>query len=702
MDSATAPDPSDDDRDPLAPAAAERPRLPSLLFKGLVAAACAGSVVGVIDGLLALAVGHHVVRPSDLPWVALFYASWFLPGGLIAAVLALAFEWRNRALSLLVGLGATLFFVGAFANVRLLPDFLSAVSLFADLVLLVLTLLWFRRVYFGPGDDRIRIARYVAAAFCAWAVAFGGSFAGNGDGGPAVVAAVRPGTPRPNVLVFLVDTLRADHLGCYGYDRPTSPEIDAFAKESVVFEECRAPASWTKPSVASLMTSLYPSEHACVQQNEILVDEAHTLPEVFRAAGWRTGAFSDNPFVSPEFGFGQGFDHFDAARPSVVANGTLLGKVLFMLKALSLTGKPFGVGDRAYRGVGTLVDGEAGLLRFVDAAKGEPWFAFVQAMEPHLPYEPDRADATAFGYPQAEPYRAPPKFNGALPFQTAPDPEPGVRDRIVALYDAEIRGISRAFGKLLDELRARGVYENTIIVLTADHGEEFHEHGGWTHGHSLHREVVHVPLIVRLPDSLGPSAGRGRGRRVQHPCSLLDVYPTLTDAAAVDDPGLAAAPELRASLAPQCLPATSDAGGTAYLPITRAVYGEVDSGPVRLRSIRKGRWLLLRAESLLDIRAELYDVVSDPLETRNRVDVQDVAVDTLRRELTQAFQALEQRSLAGQSREIDAKTKSDITRLGYTGGDPDAPGRPPDDPNGTDANGADANGGDPPEGPKRR
>jgi arylsulfatase A-like enzyme len=156
---------------------------------------------------------------------------------------------------------------------------------------------------------------------------------------------------------------------------------------------------------------------------------------------------------------------------------------------------------------------------------------------------------------------------------------------------------------------------------------------------------------------------------VKHPCSLLDVYPTLTDACAIDDPGLVQSPDLRMSLAPQCLPATSDAGDTAYLPITRPVLGEVESGPVRLRSLRKGRWLFLRSETLLDAREALYDVVGDPLEKRNRLDAQDLAADTLRRELLQLFPLLAQRALTGRSRQIDPVTKSDIHRLGYTGGD---------------------------------
>jgi arylsulfatase A-like enzyme len=646
-----------------------RPSFVALAWRGALAGAAAGSLIGLLDGLLALRAGHHVVGPGDLPLVLLFYAGFFAPAGLVASIVARWFEWPRRATALLIGVGSAFFFVAAYANIQLLPDWKSGISIGVDVCLVVLAAWWFRRAYVGPGDDQIRMGRWITIGVLCWAGAGAGALLAADESGPAVIAARAREAQHdpPNVLVFLTDTLRADHLGCYGYDRPTSPEIDAFASDAVVFEDCFAPTSWTKPSVASLLTALYPSTHACIQQKDILVPEARSLPEVFQAAGWRTGAFSDNPFISPEFGFGQGFDPFDAAHPSVVANGTLLGKVLFMLRILSLSGEPFGVGVKHYRGVDTLIDGEQGLTRFLDDSGDQPWFAYVQAMEPHLPYEPDRADATAFGYPADRPFEAPPPYNGALPFQTAPDPLAGVKERVIAQYDAEVRGLSRTFGRVLDDLRRRGQYENTIVIFVSDHGEEFHEHGGWTHGHSLHREVVHVPLIVRLPTSLGPDAVRGRGRRVENGCSLLDVYELLTAACEIEDPGYVGLPGTGRLLLEKCRPAAGQEKRRAVLPIMRSILGEVDSGPVRLRSIRQGRWLYIRSQALMEEHTALYDVTSAPEELRDRSEKRPSTVTALRNELGKWMKALKQNALIGRSRELSPEEALLLKGLGYTG-----------------------------------
>ncbi len=639
-------------------------RAPSLLLRGVACGACAGAVVGLLDGLRAWRAGNEVVDAHDVLPVVAWYVAAFAVCGLPAALIARRFAWPQRALGLLVRGGAALFFVGAWLNVALLDDFLSPFSIAVDLGLLVLAALWLRVRYRGPGTDALDLRRWFAAAALAVLVAAGLRFgvAARDDGPPPQAVGPEDGA-RPNVLVFLVDTLRADALGCYGRTAPTSPEIDAFAADATLFEDCRATTSWTKPSVASLFTSLYPTSHACVQQREVLVPELETLAETFRAAGWRTAAFSDNPFITPAFGFGQGFDHFDCLEPSRFVNGTLLGKALFMLRAMSLDGRPFGVGDHVDRGAERLV-GE-GLLPWIDERRDAPWFAYVQTMEPHLPYDPPRADAEAFGLPAGAPYRRPPAYNGILPFQTAPEPDPGLLRDLRAQYDGEVRSASRAFGRLLDALRERRQLENTIVVLLSDHGEEFHEHGGWTHGHSLHAEVLRVPLIVRVPDSVA-NAAAGRGRRVGGIASVLDVAPTLTDLARIRYPRGADA-QMGTSLR-ACLVADEGARPQNSVLAHRTLVAEVSMGPVRLRSVRAGRWLLIRASAPpLRDAVELYDAVSDPRE-RRPLEGEDVTRVELETTLTKSFRALEQLAVRGQARTIDAETRVRLDELGYVGG----------------------------------
>jgi arylsulfatase A-like enzyme len=644
-------------------------RSPGLLGRGVVIAACAGACTGLADVVRALAARRELVQPRDALLVVAFYVAWFAPCGIVAALVARAFDLRQRALHLLVVFGAAFFFFGAWMNVELLPGFTSGLSLAADAALLGATALWFRRRYRDTALDGMRVRPWIVAGGASVVAAAAAALVmPSRDDGPAPAATAAPGAERPNVLLYLCDTLRADHLGCYGYGRPTSPEIDEFAKDATVFEDCRAVTSWTKPSVASMFTSLYPTIHGCIEQREVLAPEAETVAEVFRAAGWRTAAFVDNPFVTPEFGFGQGFESFRCVRPSVVASGTLLGKALFMVS----TQLPVGDAVRRLCGLGaedrrSCADLNAAMLEATAGAPAEPWFAYLHAMEPHLKdarYEPSRADAEALGFPAGEPFIGPPPYNGILPFQRSPAPPPETLQRIVTEYDACIRGFSREFGRLIAELRRRGDLERTIVVFVADHGEEFHEHGGWTHGHSLHREVTQVPLIVRLPDCLGAAAKASRGRRVGGVATLLDVFPTLVDLASVRYPR---GEERRCglSLRPELLPPSGRAE-TAVPP--RVLLGEMTMETVGIRSIREDGWQLIVAHEPLGERAELYRDGSDPRHGHDKYEAEALVAGELRTKMNEKFGVLEKARLAGGERELDPETLARLKSLGYAGG----------------------------------
>lgn len=627
-----------------------------LLWRGVVLAACAGACAGLADVLRALASPRELVQARDALEVVVFYTVCFAPFGLAAALVARLFEMPLRALHLLVALGTTAFFAGAWMNVTLLPGFTEPMSLVADVALLLATAFWLWRRYRHTALDGMRFAPWIAVGALSFVAAAALTFfVPPRSDGPAPEAAAPPGAKRPNVLLYLCDTLRADHLSCYGYEKPTSPEIDAFAKDATRFEDCRSVTSWTKPSVASLMTSLYPTMHGCVEQRQVLAPEAETLAEVFRAAGWRTAAFVDNPFVSPEFGFGQGFDVYRYVRPSVPANGTLLGKALFMTRLLSLVGRPFGVGEHVERGAAKLHEE---FLAETAGAHERPWFAYVHAMEPHLPYEPSRADAEAMGLPKGAPYRVPPAYNGILPFETAPAPDADLLASLQAQYDGEVRGFSRSFGALIDALRARGDLENTVVVLVADHGEEFHEHGGWTHGHSLHREVTQVPMIVRLPASLGDAAVASHGRSVGGVATLLDVFPTLLDVCSIRHPH----GESRRAGASLARLVESKPGRIAVPE--RTLLAEVSVSPVWIRSIREGRWMLIVAHEPLREAVALYDD-SDRHHRRDRADDEPLVVSSLEAHLAEAFGVLSKAAYASADRDLDAETAEQLRKIGY-------------------------------------
>ena len=275
---------------------------------------------------------------------------------------------------------------------------------------------------------------------------------------------------RPNVVVILIDTLRADHLPIYGYARPTAPFLSQLAAGGVVFERAWSTSGWTAPATASLFTSLYPEQHGVVRRLDPVSGRVNRIPagvqtmaQALRAGGYRTFAVSDNALVAPEMGFDQGFDVFEA---SVGASVERVNKW---------------IRDRR-----------------VDLDSGEPYFLYVHYMEPHEPYLPHEPWFREFS-------------SDGLAGQARPR-------HFVAAYDSEIRALDDSLARLY---RSMGWDEGTILIVTSDHGEEFGDHGGGGHAHSLFSELLHVPLVFHA------DRGRFATGRVDEPVSLVDVLPTL-------------------------------------------------------------------------------------------------------------------------------------------------------------------------------
>ena len=288
----------------------------------------------------------------------------------------------------------------------------------------------------------------------------------------------------PPVLVYLVDTLRPDHLSVYGYPRATSPYLNVFAADAVVFENAYAPTSWTKPSTASLLTGLEPAHHGVTRSAHVVAPESRMLAERLAEVGYQTAAFSANPWILPEWGFAQGFDHFQSLGPMP--------------------------------GADVMVDA---VLAQLAARTGAPFFYYVHAIDPHGPYRPPA-------------HRKVPWLRtgtvAANPRDLGPDTPRALLEDTVSAYDAEIAFGDEHFGRLLRKLMEAGLYERALIVFTSDHGEQFVEHGLGGHGRTLFQEVVRVPLLVKFPGN------RHGGRRVADTVSLIDVVPTVL--AAVGQP----------------------------------------------------------------------------------------------------------------------------------------------------------------------
>jgi len=294
------------------------------------------------------------------------------------------------------------------------------------------------------------------------------------------------GDRRPNVLLIVVDTLRADHLSCYGYGYETSPSIDRLAATGWRYENAISQAPWTTPSLGSLFTSRYPSQLGIEDERSVVSDELLLLPEVLQAHGYATGAVVSHSFCSSEWGFAQGFDSFD--------EDNVLG----------------------HRGITSPGVTEAG-LDFLERHREEPFFLWLHYFDPHNQYLPHEG----YGPPPPADYRG--RIDPGTPFQRLKTLDLRKRElkEVRRFYDSEIAFTDHHVGRVLTRLEELGLDDSTIVVFAADHGEEFFDHGRLGHAHSLYQELVRVPLILRVPGE--------EPRVVADTVGLIDLYPTLLE-----------------------------------------------------------------------------------------------------------------------------------------------------------------------------
>jgi len=327
-------------------------------------------------------------------------------------------------------------------------------------------------------------------------------------------AEARPAAPpralARNVILYVADTLRADHLGCYGYAHPTSPRLDAFARDAVLFERVVAQAPWTRPAVGSILTGLLPPDHGAVSISDALRAGVPTMATLLEGAGLATGAIVTNLNVTRIFGFARGFDTFTHLRED---------EMRLVIYA-------------------TAAEVNAQAEPWLAQHAGEPFFLWLHASDPHAPYRSEPGGAAARLVP---PDTRP--GDEALVTLTMDDPTKIDVARMVAFYDGDVAELDAGFGALLDALDRHGLADSTAVVFVADHGEEFAEHGGFEHGRTLFQEVVHVPLLIRVP-GVGGARVRGGARQV-------DVLPTVLALLGLPIPdGLAGEPLLDADGAP--------------------------------------------------------------------------------------------------------------------------------------------------------
>lgn len=316
----------------------------------------------------------------------------------------------------------------------------------------------------------------------------------------------------PNVLLIILDTVRAMSLNLYGYDRATAPNITRLAEGGVTFDYAIVPATWTVPSHGSILTGRWPRELG--QWWKTHDAPFPTLSSVLRDRGYRTGGFIGNWYhVNRESGLSYGFTHFsDIGRSrEQVLRGSALVRWLAEQRAVR---EMIGLYETLGRKHAPQVSREA--QRWIERDTSRPYFAFLNYMDAHAPYLPPEPYASRFG---GRADRVPVLLEELNKVERV-DAE---RKRIeIAAYDGALAYLDMEVGRLIDTLRAHGALDNTIVIITADHGEEIGDHGRWGHAYSLHTEVVRVPLII-----FGP--GIPSGVRVAHPVSVRNIAATIAE-----------------------------------------------------------------------------------------------------------------------------------------------------------------------------
>jgi arylsulfatase A-like enzyme len=311
---------------------------------------------------------------------------------------------------------------------------------------------------------------------------------------------------RPNVLLIGIDTLRADHVGCLGYAKDTTPTLDRLAREGVLCTRTMSTSGWTSPSVMSVMTSLYPDAHRVYMYKSRLAEGAATLAKILRTRGYATAGFVSNPMVGSTYGFAVGFDLYDDWTVSLDVDTNILGEHDTIR------------GDPALVCTSERITKAA--IRWLEPCPREPFFLFVFYMDPHYDYIPPAPFETMFdpsyqGHIDGRGMRKEPRYSQ----------RPADRDlqHLLALYDGEIRYTDTYVAGLLQAFAKSSLLENTLVLVFGDHGDEFYEHGKTTHDRTLYQEILHVPLVLWGPRRF-PA-----GRRIEAVTSLVDIMPTVLD-----------------------------------------------------------------------------------------------------------------------------------------------------------------------------
>lgn len=444
------------------------------------------------------------------------------------------------------------------------------------------------------------------------------------NGGLAYAFRIPDAKPQPDVLVLLVDALRADHLGAYGYGRDTSPAIDSLAADGVLFRQAIAQSTFTKTSIASLFTGRNPFQHGVYwgshKENpghitsDLLSLEEHTLAEHLAPAGYLTSAWVQNSHLRGFMGFSQGFVNYQDQQGSIHA-----------------------INRRFFRFLET-------------SARRYPFFTYLHYIDLHDPYRPPAPYDTMFGT-YGDVYEGVDFSNWGTYLKAVREGRQTLStdevDQLRAYYDGLIRLVDDQLAQLFEELKRSGLYDNTLIILTSDHGDAFFEHGFISHSTTPYEELVRVPLIVKFPGS------EHRGRIVEAQARLVDVLPTVLDFVGVEK-------DLEGVAGCSLLPLLRDEHAPRARACEHAISEIAEEGTEPTLAVRTGRYKLIR---FADGNEELYDLTEDPQEQNPLTDLETPELEELRQiaELVAEARKLQEADTI----QLDDQQIKELKALGY-------------------------------------
>ena len=398
---------------------------------------------------------------------------------------------------------------------------------------------------------------------------------------------------RPNVLIYMIDTLRADHSSAYGYARDTTPYLKKLGSQGFVFEDCQVQAPWTKPSVASLLTSLYSFTHGIINDYDTIPKGAATLAEQLRAAGYVTAGIVANPFAGRISGLQRGFDYL--SEWAVIQRNR---------------------NDKEDRGTDSAAINKIA-FPWLEQHRDEPFFLYAHTTDPHAPYRPPAGFEEKFANPADTPefdrdykkLRAQGQYGGGTVISPAGCKRSGVNPdrfihRAIDRYDGEILHNDWSLEQLIGKLKQLGILDNTLIVVVSDHGEEFWEHGWTAHGQSLYQELTHGVFVMWNP-KLIPTP-----RRITDPVQLIDVMPTILDLVGIKIPDLVEGQSLAAFAKGQPFQRRGPVMTSRYA--SPHAHGFVPENGTNTVALLDGNWKLLYRDKAKEVGTEKSRALRSP------------------------------------------------------------------------------------------